>query len=75
MMYKEVDRISKRLINELKSKGYELTNENGAINAIIIAIAEAYGEGLERGEQSGKIKTLDLINESINKFSESINKL
>jgi hypothetical protein len=65
MNTEKVNKISKRLLDELRKKGYNINNEYGASNAIIIAIAEAYGEGFEDGERSGKHKTIDLIKNSI----------
>jgi hypothetical protein len=64
-MYKEVDEISKRLLQTLRDKGHNINNDNGASNTIILAIAEAYGEGLEKGEKSGWIKAFDKVEESV----------
>ncbi|RXT07156.1 hypothetical protein [Ammoniphilus sp. CFH 90114] len=62
----DIDDISSRLIITLQERGCEITKENGAANAIIIAIAEAYHLGIEKGIRSGKIEMIELMDMQIN---------
>ncbi|MEW9668261.1 hypothetical protein ABLT31_05290 [Ammoniphilus sp. 3BR4] len=62
----DIDDISSRLIITLQERGCEITKENGAANAIVIAIAEAYHLGIEKGVRSGKIEMIELMDKQIN---------
>ena len=52
-----IDKISKKLIHSLRSKGVNL-DDSARTNAIIFAIAEAYGLGEEEGIIKGKKKAI-----------------
>lgn len=53
-----VDKISKKLIDNLKSQGVNLDNPERT-NAIIFAVAEACGLGEEEGIIKGKKKAIE----------------
>lgn len=61
----DIDDISSKLIKTLEDRGCELTKENGAASAIVIAVAEAYHLGIERGVRSGKIEMIELMDRQI----------
>lgn len=68
----DIDDISSRLIITLQERGSEITKENGAANAIVIAIAEAYNLGIEIGIRSGKIEIIELMDKQINILKNKI---
>ena len=55
---KNVDKVSKKLIDSLRSKGVNL-DDSARTNVIIFAIAEAYGLGEEEGIIKGKKKAIE----------------
>ena len=64
----KVMEIYNRLKGELEEKGLIINNDKGAANVIIIALSEAFYDGIEKGELSGKLKTLDLLDEKISEL-------
>lgn len=54
----KIDKISRKLINSLRSRGIQL-DDPGVTNSIIFAIAEAYGLGEEEGILIGKKRGIE----------------
>lgn len=64
----KVMEIFNRLKVNLEETGLVVNNDKGASNLIIIALAEAFQEGIEKGEISGRIKAMDNFQEVFNQL-------
>jgi hypothetical protein len=60
--------IFNRLKISLEETGLVINNDKGASNLIIIALAEAFQEGIKKGEISGRIKVMDNFQEVFNQL-------